>query len=124
MSAALKKKIDSQKAKIAVLGLGYVGLPLAVNFAKKGYHVHGLDKDRDRVEHIQNSVSYISDIPTKDVADAVRRGRLEAGMDFSVIAGMDVLIICVPTPLKSKYTPDISYIVDAVRMIRRYLRKN
>ncbi len=124
MSTVLKKKIDSKKAKIAVLGLGYVGLPLAVNFAKKGYSVHGLDKDQDRVEHIQNSVSYISDIPTKDVADAVRCGRLEAGMDFSVISDMDVLIICVPTPLKSKYTPDISYIVDAVRTIRRYLRKD
>ena len=125
MSAALlRKKIDSRKAKIAVLGLGYVGLPLAVNFAKKGYSVFGLDKDRDRVQHIQDRVSYISDIPTKDVAAVVRKGTLAAGTDFAVIADMDVLIICVPTPLKRKYTPDISYIVNAVKIIRRYLRKS
>ena len=124
MSVLLKKKIESKKAKIAVLGLGYVGLPLAVNFAKKGYEVHGLDKDRDRVQHIRDRVSYISDIPTKDVAAVVRSGKLAAGTDFAVIADMDVLIICVPTPLKRKYTPDISYIVDAVKIIRRHLRKN
>jgi nucleotide sugar dehydrogenase len=123
MAASLKRKIESRKAKIAVLGLGYVGLPLAVNFAKQGYSVHGLDKDQDRVDHVRERVSYISDIPTKDVAAVVQAGRLDAGMDFSVISDMDVLIICVPTPLKSKYTPDISYIVDAVRTIRRYLRK-
>ncbi len=124
MSTALKRKINSKKAKIAVLGLGYVGLPLAVNFAKKGFRVFGLDKDQDRVQHINRQESYISDIPQRELSRVVQRGLLTAGTDFSVIKDMDVLIICVPTPLKKKYTPDISYIVGAVKIIRKYLSRD
>lgn len=124
MSAVLRKKIDQKKARIAVIGLGYVGLPLAVNFAKAGFTVVGLDKDRDRVAGVQSQKSYITDIPTKDVALAVRVGRLSATMNFSVLKECDVIIICVPTPLKRKYTPDISYILGAIREVCRHLRKN
>ncbi|MCA9408220.1 MAG: nucleotide sugar dehydrogenase [Candidatus Omnitrophica bacterium] len=124
MSNSLKKSISSNKAKIAVIGLGYVGLPLAVNFAKKGFKVFGLDKDADRVSQINKKISYISDIPTKEIVRVVNGGKFQASMDFEILKTIDVIIICVPTPLKRKYTPDITYILSAVRTIRKYLRKN
>jgi len=104
--------------------LGYVGLPLAVNFAKAGFKVYGLDMDADRVEQVNRKKSYILDIPTKDVAKVVNNGRFEARTKFEVLKTIDVIIICVPTPLKRRYTPDITYIVSAIRTIRKYLKKN
>ncbi len=106
------------------MGLGYVGLPLAVNFAKKGYRVVGLDMNEKRVDRVNRRISYISDIPQKELAAAVKKGRLSAQTDFSVIRETDVIIICVPTPLKRRYTPDVKYILSAVRSIRKYLKKN
>src|SRR3989338_8498713 len=123
MSANLKNKIVTKQAKIAVIGLGYVGLPLAVNFAKAGFHVFGLDKDKDRVAKIQGKESYILDIPSSDVEQVVRTGRFSASMDFKNLSFADCIIICVPTPLKRKYTPDPSYIVSAVKSIAAYLKK-
>ncbi len=124
MSVTLKRKISTKKARIAVIGLGYVGLPLAVNFAKAGFKVFGLDMDADRVEQVNRKKSYILDIPTKDVAKVVNNGRLEARTEFEVLKTIDVIIICVPTPLKRRYTPDITYIVSAIRTIRKHLKKN
>lgn len=124
MSQVLLNKIKSKKAKIAVVGLGYVGLPLAVNFAKSGYRVFGLDKDLDRVEKIKRRVSYILDVKAKEIVAVSRKKRFSAGTDFSALGEVDVVIICVPTPLKRKYTPDISYILSAVRTIKSYLKKN
>ncbi len=124
MSTVLKNKISKKSAKVAVIGLGYVGLPLAVNFAKAGYQVFGLDMDQDRVDQVNRKVSYISDIPTSTLAKAVRSGKLQASTDFTLIKEMDVLIICVPTPLKRKYTPDITYILSAVRTIRKHFKRN
>ena len=124
MSVTLKRKISTKKARIAVIGLGYVGLPLAVNFAKAGFKVFGLDTDADRVEQVNRKKSYILDIPTKDVAKVVNNGRFEARTEFEVLKTIDVIIICVPTPLKRRYTPDITYIVSAIRTIRKYLKKN
>lgn len=123
MSVQLKNKINLKKAKIAVLGLGYVGLPLAVNFAKSGFRVFGLDKDQDRVDQINKKKSYISDIPTKDVATLVQKGKFSAQTDFSILKSVDVILICVPTPLKRRYTPDIKYIVSAVEDVRKNLKK-
>lgn len=123
MSAVLKRKISTKKARIAVIGLGYVGLPLAVSFAKAGFSVIGLDKDRDRVNKILKKKSYILDISSSALAKVVKSGKLVAAMDFELIRTVDCILICVPTPLKRKYTPDISYIVGAVRMIRKFLRK-
>ncbi|HQP09907.1 MAG TPA: nucleotide sugar dehydrogenase [Candidatus Omnitrophota bacterium] len=120
----LKNKILAKKARLAVVGLGYVGLPLAVNFAKVGFKVFGLDKDADRVGQVNKCKSYILDIPTAEVAKVVHNGRLEARTEFDVLSTVDVIIVCVPTPLKRKYTPDISYIVDAIKTIRKFLRKN
>jgi len=123
-SAILRKKIKTKKAKIAVIGLGYVGLPLAVNFAKAGFTVYGLDMDRDRVDQVQRKKSYILDVPTRELARVVKNGRLKTSTEFEVLRTIDAILICVPTPLRRKYTPDISYIVSAVRTVRKFMKKN
>ncbi len=124
MTTLLKQKINQKKAKIGIIGLGYVGLPLAVNFAKVGYEVHGLDMDVDRVNQVNSRKSYILDISSVELSKVVQSGKFSASTDFSQIQNLDVLIICVPTPLKRKYTPDITYILSAVRTIRKYFKKN
>ncbi|MCB1742925.1 MAG: nucleotide sugar dehydrogenase, partial [Gammaproteobacteria bacterium] len=93
-------------------------------FAKAGYRVTGLDMDEDRVRQVNARRSYISDIPTAQLAAVVRAKRLSAHTDFELIRDMDVLIICVPTPLRRRYTPDISYILSAVRTIAKYVKKH
>lgn len=123
MPEDLAKKIKAKKAKIAVIGLGYVGLPLAMAFARKGFKVFGLDTDRDRIERIRQKKSYISDISSKDIVRVIQAKTLEASTNFKLLQMADVVLICVPTPLKRKYTPDISYIVRAIRLLRRYLRR-
>ena len=123
MSASLKNKIQTRKANVAVIGLGYVGLPLAVNFAKAGFQVFGLDKDADRVSKIQRKQSYILDIASSEIEKVVKKGKFFASMDFENLRQADVIIICVPTPLKRKYTPDPSYIISAVKTIAKYLKK-
>ncbi len=124
MSTQLLRKLRTKKAVISVLGLGYVGLPLAVNFAKVGFKVYGLDTDEDRVNRVSAHKSYIADIPQKELASVVRSGHLSASTDFEHLAETDVVIICVPTPLKSKYTPDVSFIMGAVRTLRKYLKRD
>ncbi len=124
MSTTLKNKINKRKAVVTVIGLGYVGLPLAVNFAKAGYTVFGLDKDEDRVNKVRKKESYILDISSAEIARVVNKGNLQASTDFSALKAADVIIICVPTPLRRKYTPDISYIVSAVGSISKYLRRD
>ena len=124
MSNKLKQKIITKKANIAVIGLGYVGLPLAVNLAKSGFKVFGLDKDADRVEQINRKTSYILDIPSSEIARVISKGKLLAQTEFDVLKTADVILICVPTPLKRKYTPDITYILAAVKTIRQHLKKD
>jgi len=124
VSKRLRAKIVSRKARIAVIGLGYVGLPLAVNFAKKGFRVFGLDTDIDRVRSIQKKTSYILDIPSRALAGVVASGHLSAATTFDCLRTVDCIIICVPTPLKRKYTPDITYILNAVRTIRAFIKKD
>ena len=117
----LEQKIRTKKARLAVIGLGYVGLPLAVSFARAGFKVFGLDKSRARVLRIKNGKNYNEDVSLKEIAALVKKKTLEVSTDLSLVARADVVLICVPTPLKTKYTPDISYIVDAVKEIRRHL---
>jgi UDP-N-acetyl-D-glucosamine dehydrogenase len=124
MSKTLKDKIQNKKANIAVLGLGYVGLPLAVSFAKKGFQVFGLDMDAGRVERVQTKKTYIADVALKELRLVVDGGRLKASTDFSLLKTADVIIICVPTPLRRKYTPDVSFIVNAVKTIDQYIKKD
>jgi len=124
MSTVLEKKIRNKKARVAVLGLGYVGLPLAIQFAKAGFTVTGLDKDKDRVERILKKENYISDVKQKDFLSVLKNGRFTASVDSKFLKEADIIVICVPTPLKRKYTPDVSYIVGAIRDMRKYLRKD
>ncbi len=121
--AHLLKAIKTRKAKIAIVGLGYVGLPLAVEFAKKGFAVLGFDADKDRVENLRRKHSYITDISSKEVAALVSRGKLIPSSDPHTLRQADVLLICVPTPLKRKYDPDISFIKSAVKSIVNNLKK-
>lgn len=118
----LKKKILSKKAKIGIIGLGYVGLPLCVTFAKAGFKVHGIDIDNDRVEKIKKGESYILDVPQSELASVTRNKSLAVTTDFSVIKELHAIIICVPTPLYKTKEPDVSYIVAAVRNIKRYMK--
>jgi UDP-N-acetyl-D-glucosamine dehydrogenase len=124
MSIKLKNKIINKKAHIAVIGQGYVGLPLALAFAQKGFKVLGIDTDTQRVERIKKLESYITDVPSSQIARLVGKKLFDASTDFNLLSQVDVVIICVPTPLKRKYTPDISYILSAVRSVTKHLRKD
>ncbi|MGH9253115.1 MAG: NAD(P)-binding domain-containing protein, partial [Vicinamibacterales bacterium] len=110
----LKDKIRDRTARVGVIGLGYVGLPLAVEFARSGFDVTGFDVDRPKVDEINAGRSYILDVTTEDVASNVAAGRLRATMDMSHLGDMDVIDICVPTPLRKTKDPDLSYVVQAV----------
>lgn len=117
-----KNRINKKEIKIAVVGLGYVGLPLALEFAKKGFHVLGIEIDKDRLNHIKRKESYISDVSSKELRHLLNSGRFSASPDFMALKRIDVVIICVPTPLKRKYHPDISYIKQAVKAISKNLK--
>ena len=111
----LRRKIRNKQLKLAVIGLGYVGFPLALEFAKKRIKVIGIEIDHDRLKSITNRRSYISDISSQELADALSSGYFKASANFSDIRQADAVLICVPTPLKGKYLPDISFIKNAVR---------
>ncbi len=123
MYKTLLEKINSKKACIGVIGLGYVGLPLAVELAKKGFNVTGLEVDSKKVESIKNKKSYIGDIETKDIKELVESKKLSATTNFKAISKLDVVIICVPTPLRKSKDPDVSYIVSATKEIKDNLKK-
>jgi UDP-N-acetyl-D-glucosamine dehydrogenase len=121
VAAALLEKIQSRRARTGVVGLGYVGLPLAVELAKAGFHATGIDLDARKVQAVQDGRSYIPDVPSADV-DALRKaGILDATTDFAVVSELDTINICVPTPLRKTKDPDMSYIVSAVESIAKYL---
>ncbi|MDD2752749.1 MAG: NAD(P)-binding domain-containing protein, partial [Candidatus Omnitrophica bacterium] len=121
--ADFKKRITKKKFTIAVVGLGYVGLPLAIEFARKGVDVHGLDVDAHRINRLKKKESYITDITDKELREVLALGHLSYSSDFGVLKTADVTIICVPTPLKRKYHPNISYIRQAVKSISQNLKK-
>ena len=116
----LTGKIKTKTARVGVVGLGYVGLPLAVEYAKAGFHVTGIDLQQSKVDRLNSGDSYIQDVPTSEVADLVKKGRLTATSDFSVIRDIDTINICVPTPLRKTKDPDMSYIVSACEQIAKY----
>ena len=119
----LQEKIRSRKARVGVIGLGYVGLPLAVEFARAGLDVTGFDVDSRRVEDVNQGRSYIVDMSDGEMREILGSGRLRATADFSRLADMDTINICVPTPLRKTKDPDLTYIVSAVRSIREHLRR-
>ena len=118
----LKDKIRDRKARIGVIGLGYVGLPLAVEFAKQGFDVTGFDVDSFKIDEINAGRSYILDVKTDDVTSAVSAGRLRATADMSKLREMDAIDICVPTPLRKTKDPDLSYVVQAVDSVKAQLK--
>jgi UDP-N-acetyl-D-glucosamine dehydrogenase len=118
----LKKKIESKEATIGIVGLGYVGLPLAVAFADEGFRVLGIDTNADRVAMVAAGESYIGDAPTEKLAPLVERGLIEATTDFDRLPECDVIQICVPTPFTKSKDPDISYVVSASEQIANHLR--
>jgi UDP-N-acetyl-D-glucosamine dehydrogenase len=117
----LKEKLSRRQARIGVIGLGYVGLPLAVEFAKDGFDVTGFDVDATKVAEINAGRSYILDVKTADVAACVTAGRLRATTDMSKLGDMDAVDICVPTPLRKTKDPDMSYVVSAAEEIAKYI---
>lgn len=119
----LKDKIIKKKVSVGIIGLGYVGLPLAVRFASTGFDVTGIDTDEGKVTKVNQGKSYIPDVREEEIRKLVSQGKLRATIDYDALADLDVIIICVPTPLRKTKDPDISYIVKVVREIKKYLRK-
>jgi UDP-N-acetyl-D-glucosamine dehydrogenase len=117
----LTEKIRSKTAKVGVVGLGYVGLPLAVEYAKAGYTVIGFDVHESKIQRLNTGESYIQDVPTHETEPLVNSGKLRATADFSVLADVDTVNICVPTPLRKTKDPDMSYVVSACEEIVKYL---
>jgi len=113
----LAEKIRNHTAHVGVVGLGYVGLPLAVEFAKVGFKVTGIDLAESKVDMLNRGESYIQDVPTAEVAELVKAGRLRATTDFAVVRELDTVNICVPTPLSKTKDPDMSYIESATEEI-------
>lgn len=117
----LIQKLTNKTAKIGILGMGYVGMPLAVVFAEKGFDVLGIDPDKRKVETFDKGISYIQDVPSETVARLRGEGRLKMTADFSALAEMDAVSICVPTPLRKTGDPDMSYIVSAAEQLAKYV---
>lgn len=120
---AIKKNIEGRQATAAVIGLGYVGLPLALEIHNAGFNVIGIDLDKSKVASIQDGKSYILDVSDGAIGDAVRSGRFSSTSDFSMLRQADTVSICVPTPLSKSRDPDISFILAATDEIRRHLHR-
>ena len=119
----LLDKIRSRKARTGVIGLGYVGLPLANEFAHAGFQAIGIDVDQRKVDAVNAGTSYIVDTASEEIASLVTTGRLAATNDFSVLAECDTINICVPTPLRKTKDPDMTFILAAVAEIKKYLHR-
>ncbi len=119
----LRAKIDAREARIGVIGLGYVGLPLATELGQAGFPVVGFDVDAEKVRAISEGRSYIGDVDSSAITALLAEGRLEATTDFNKLAEIDVINICVPTPLRKTRDPDVSFIASAVREIRKHLHE-
>jgi UDP-N-acetyl-D-glucosamine dehydrogenase len=117
----LLKKIEDYSAKVAVLGMGYVGLPFATVFAEAGYTVTGIDPDARKIDSLNNGISYIPDVGTPQLSRLVANGRLKGTSDFSVLSEMDAVSICVPTPLRKTGDPDLSFILSVVDELSKYI---
>jgi nucleotide sugar dehydrogenase len=120
----LEERFARRTTPVAVIGQGYVGLPLAVEFARAGFPVYGIDVDAKRIAKLAKGQSYIQDVPNSDLAPLVRQGRLKPTTDFSVLRRCGAVSICVPTPLSKTRDPDMSYIVSASDQVARYLHKD
>jgi UDP-N-acetyl-D-glucosamine dehydrogenase len=116
-------KLKNKTAKIAILGLGYVGLPLAVVFGEAGFQVTGVDPDKRKSDSLLKGKSYIPDVKSETVEKLVKDGKFTATTDFSVLKDMDAVSICVPTPLRKTGDPDMSFIISATEELAKYVHK-
>ena len=119
-----KTKIENREAQIGVIGLGYVGLPLAMEFVRAGFQVTGIDVDQEKVKKLNRGENYIQDVEDKSVANAVAINQLSATSDFSVIQNLDAISICVPTPLNKQKNPDISHINSVMKNMKDFIHHN
>jgi UDP-N-acetyl-D-glucosamine dehydrogenase len=117
----LQERIANKPARVGVLGLGYVGLPLAVEFAKAGFEVVGIDVQDHKVEQFNSGHSYIKDVKDQDFRPLIESGKLRATSDFSVIRDLDTIDICVPTPLRKTKDPDMSFVISATEAIAAHV---
>ena len=117
----LLRKIADRSARVAIIGLGYVGLPLALEFARAGFRVNGIDVDETKCEQVNAGGSYVGDVPSAAVAEQVGAGQLQATAEYVALEKADVAVICVPTPLNKTKDPDISYILSAVDELARHM---
>lgn len=124
MKAELLKKIEKREIVAGVVGLGYVGLPLAVEKAKAGFKTIGFDVQSEKVELVNQGHNYIGDVVDSELSELVKKGTLSATTDFSFIKDVDFIAICVPTPLDAHQQPDISYVKSSAEAISKYLTKN
>lgn len=121
MDRSLHEKIATRSLLVGVIGLGYVGLPLATAFAEAGFHVIGIDTDQQKVDLATRGESYIPDVPSSKLQALVDAGRLSFTTDFAALDDIDAVSICVPTPLRKTRDPDISYIIMAAQRVREHL---
>ncbi|MBI4459447.1 MAG: nucleotide sugar dehydrogenase [Acidobacteria bacterium] len=121
IGAELEGKIRTRQARVGIIGLGYVGLPLATEFARRGFTVTGIDLDPRKISELQEGRSYIQDVATEDVEALRSQDRLRATTDYSVLAALDTVSICVPTPLRKTKDPDLSYILSAIAEVQKFL---
>jgi UDP-N-acetyl-D-glucosamine dehydrogenase len=119
----LIKKLQDKSAKIGILGMGYVGMPLAVVFAEASFNVLGIDPDQRKVDTFNKGVSYIQDVPTETIARLQKAGNLNMTADFTALKDMDAVSICVPTPLRQTGDPDMSFIISATEQLAKYVHK-
>ena len=117
----LKQNILDKSAQVGILGLGYVGLPLAVAFAEAGFHVTGIDPAAEKIEKINQGISYVMDIPEAQLKPLVLNGMLKGTTDFSALQHLDAVSICVPTPLRKTGDPDLSFIINATDSVKDYI---
>ena len=119
-TAILEEKIRSRRARVGIVGLGYVGLPLAVEFARAGFDVTGIDLSEDKARRVNAGDSYVGDVPNSVLGPLAESGKLRATTDFSAVLELDTINICVPTPLRKTKDPDMSYIVSACGEVAKH----
>ena len=113
----LRKKIEDKTAKVSVIGLGYVGLPLSATIAKAGFQVTGIDLSKERVDQVNHGISYIGDLSSETLASLVQRRQIWATTDDTILSEHDIINICVPTPLSKSKSPDLSFVLAAVESV-------
>tara|TARA_A100001388_G_scaffold277253_1_gene267633 strand:+ start:5859 stop:7178 length:1320 start_codon:yes stop_codon:yes gene_type:complete len=120
---ALKKLIETKNAYIGIIGLGYVGLPLAITFADSGFDVLGIDIDQKKVKFLNNCQSYINHISNKKIEKLIKSNKLEVTNEFEKVSSLDAIIICLPTPLNKHREPDLSFIINTMKCIKPFFKK-